>query len=127
MVVNNDSILIKVKCAECGAEFEMDATRMTWRQRYELEQGKLPRLCRACYITQKRAEEARAIDALNAELPALTGSEKQIAWAKQIRAKYYFTLQQTGDEHIQVALMPTESKWWIDNRNMLSDNNRRYG
>lgn len=41
------------------------------------------RLCPDCYRAQQLAKATEA----NAELPALTGTEKQISWAEQIRAK----------------------------------------
>jgi hypothetical protein len=43
------------------------------------------RLCPECYRAQQLAKATEANEA--AGLPALTGSEKQITWAEQIRAK----------------------------------------
>lgn len=93
-------------------------------------------LCPECYKAQKQAEVARA----NEGLVALTGSDKQVAWAMEIRGKYLADLierlEQTAKarfatvdaDRLQVALEAakanartlvnkvTEAKWWIDNQ-----------
>lgn len=47
-------------------------------------------------------------------LPALTGSAKQIAWAKDIRARV-----KAKDPKHYALKKSTRAKWWIDNRNQL--------
>ena len=93
-------------------------------------------VCPECYKAQKQAEVAKA----NEGLVALTGSEKQVAWAMEIRGKYLADLierlEQTAKarfanvdaDRLQVALEAakanarilvnkvTEAKWWIDNQ-----------
>lgn len=42
-------------------------------------------ICSECY----KAKKAKENEEINAKLPILEGSEKQIEWAKNIRLKYY--------------------------------------
>lgn len=51
-------------------------------------------------------------------LPALTGSDKQIAWAEKIRFDAMRWNYKHGWEFGEkdIAILPTEAKWWIDNR-----------
>lgn len=72
-------------------------------------------LCPAC-----RAAEAQT-QAKDAGMPVLTGSEKQVGWASDIRAKAITDLRERvgGEqaERIIAALIPhATAKWWIDNR-----------
>ena len=77
----------------------------------------------------KKAQLKAKVDSITEEknLPELSGSEKQIAWAKEIRAlyvEYYDTIAQ--NEKISKPEMltvirdwlvgHTDSKFWIDNR-----------
>lgn len=52
----------------------------------------------------------------NNDLPALEGSEKQIAWAENIRAKFAASLALTGEKMPDGIFFETSAKWWIDNR-----------
>jgi len=90
------------------------------------------RLCPDCYRAQQLAKATEA----NAELPALTGSEKQISWAEQIRAEIIGELIElenvvaasdaTGPDveakKLQIAAAAatlranTSATYWIDNR-----------
>ena len=91
------------------------------------------RLCYECYKKQQAEEAAKAT--ADANLPELTGSEKQIAWATDIRAKaapVIAAMQARIKEHAkkspnQTAAMQivldelraqTSAKWWIDNRDV---------
>ena len=47
-------------------------------------------ICPICYA----AEQSANVDAASADLPELTGSEKQVAWARKIRVK---VLKQVDD------------------------------
>lgn len=84
-------------------------------------------VCPECYKAQKQAEVAKA----NEGLVALTGSEKQVAWAMDIRGKYAeecaakaARLAEIDAARAQYALdtiralmnKVTEAKWWIDNQ-----------
>lgn len=84
--------------------------------------------CRTCFVTTKQVEQAEAavrdsaaIAHLN--LPPLTGSDRQVAWATTLRASRLCALSaKTGTEgngH-QVCVVVIDAKWWIDHR-ALSD------
>lgn len=98
--------------------------------------------CTACYKARKDAAHAEETAAAKAKadeenLPNLTGSEKQIKWALAIRAKKFEALDNRlaemntkTDEQQQrknqiacqaarnVLARKTESRFWIDNRNV---------
>lgn len=90
--------------------------------------------CPAC----RAADKAKRFEAVEIEngLPSLTGTEKQIAWARGIRAEKideiqeYFTQVRTRapadkmellEEQIAVTMQAlaekTGASWWIDSRN----------
>lgn len=86
-----------------------------------------PWMCPGCYKEYARAEARRkndeAISATGATLPQLTGTEKQVAWAEDIRAeavaKAIKRLKDDVDKPAIVADLcagKTEAKWWIDSR-----------
>jgi hypothetical protein len=72
---------------------------------------------------------AEHVAACSLDLPALVGSEKQVKWAQDIRAKVIGTLgangikwdailAMSGDDKVKAELdkiMQTSAKWWIDN------------
>ncbi len=92
------------------------------------------RICRECWIAAQTAKAAEA----SSELPALTGSEKQINWALQLRVtrlnelKEFFAKKETlclaqkpedisklielRDRVISLAIGHTDAKFWIDSR-----------
>lgn len=77
------------KCAECGDQVYFNVgknRRETDRHAAWLEsQG---RLCEECDAKQRQAHNAQcAEENAAAGLPALTGSEKQVAWAESIRSQ----------------------------------------
>lgn len=76
-------------------------------------------VCADCY----RAEQLAAAQKATADLPALTGSPKQIAWATKIRAKLVTQITEItaritdkafGDMVRGKILSQTDSRWWID-------------
>ena len=85
--------------------------------------------CEEC----RRAEQAAAVAEAKAErgLQALTGSEKQIAWADQIREAAYCRLdeltefvtneqaKQMVEKWKQCMEAETTAAWWIDHRHQL--------
>ena len=76
--------------------------------------------CRACFAADKRSEQAEfgataSTTIAHMALPALIGSERQIAWASTIRAKRLAVLIAAGDQHCHHV---TEAKWWIDHRDV---------
>jgi hypothetical protein len=71
-------------------------------------------MCSTCYKAQKEAEHKAEMDAYkSAELPALTGTPKQIAWAEKIRLEAYNSYANRGFEYIASE---TSAAWWIDRR-----------
>ena len=141
---------VKLICKACGNEF-------TWRRechsRRDADSSEAwaranITLCPKCAAKARReaeaAELAEAVKALPVELPDnLTGSEKQIAWAKDIRAKYVVMLakgcwasepQEILPYHYKVMDMllaeHPEAKWWIDHLEELGsghEGRRIYG
>ncbi len=82
-------------------------------------------LCPACYRAKKEAEAAE----LFGELPPLTGSPKQVAWAEKLRRGAIIELQKEVEhansqefrEYLiavsrRILSERTEAKWWIDNK-----------
>lgn len=70
---------------------------------------------------------------LGLQLPELEGSEKQITWAQSIREKAIANLVKTQKptelEVIQCvleshSLLPTQAKWWIENRTTIDSSLR---
>ena len=137
-------------CKECGREFTHRNSCGNRRLADEHESWERENitLCPECWKKARReaeaAELAEAVKALPVELPDnLTGSEKQIAWAKEIRAKYVVMLakgcwasepQEILPYHYKVMDMllteHPEAKWWIDHREVLDsghEGRRIYG
>lgn len=92
---------------------------------------------RPCQDCHRKQQQERAAEA-NKGLPALVGTEKQIAWAEQIRAKAASSLlpiREMIDARrdleptqanviitvIDNALAQTDSRYWIDNRDASFD------
>lgn len=85
--------------------------------------------CRTCFIAHKQSEQAAAAARDGAatarlELPPLTGSDRQVAWAMTIRAGRLASLVGSSaaadNDALQTCLTVTNAKWWIDHRD-LSD------
>ena len=115
-----------VQCVECKTEYRVQMYgKMTAR---EYRVANWSGLCDDC----KAAEGRKAGDANTAAgLVALTGSEKQIAWAEQIRAKLLplyvdFVgvqapkLDAENAKKLNAVLdmvkAETSASWWIDHR-----------
>lgn len=108
------------KCAVCGEVYTIEKKFKSSPEAYNWEQsmsGIEGGMCKKCYRNKKNAENVAAVEAYN--LVELTGSEKQIAWANNIRAK--LTLEaiknvEAKNELLQMINTKTTAKWWIDNR-----------
>ena len=79
------------------------------------------RKCASCYRTgkaAKAAEQAMSDEAALADiaLPALTGSERQVAWAENIRSQRLAATVRKDLEAARRFSAQAEAKWWIDNR-----------
>lgn len=86
--------------------------------------------CTAC----KRGEATQAAAKANSALPALEGTDKQIAWAETIRATQVAKLTELRDRLVKIANSPevaakvetiiaaeinrTKASEWIDTRDM---------
>jgi hypothetical protein len=74
------------------------------------------RVCSKCY-KEKMQSERRIIVA---DLPMLNGTEKQTAWANNLRAKLIQKFpEQTQEVKQAVAVLPLDAKWWIDHRDEI--------
>lgn len=92
------------------------------------------KLCPACFTTQQEAtrrETQEAAKSANAAdgLAALTGSEKQIAWAETLRADRLAAMEAMLATYTQApaelvaairtwARQQTAATWWIDHRDL---------
>ena len=88
------------------------------------------RLCPACYRAERLAQDEALLTDM--PLPALTGTDKQVAWARQIRAEVLLVLIAYADnpryvpEHDTIlaatrrlADAQTTARWWIDHMSDL--------
>ena len=84
-------------------------------------------LCRICFIAGRREEQATLAAQAEAavahlDLPKLSGSDRQIAWATTIRASGLAALVADiagmDDEALTPCLEITDAKWWIDHRDL---------
>lgn len=121
---------VTLTCPDCGCEFIKSKTCCNRREADEWEAWVAshgPWMCPGCYKEHARAEERRkneeAIAATGATLPPLTGSEKQVAWAEDIRANAIATAVKSLKDDVDKAAIiadlcagKTEAKWWIDAR-----------
>lgn len=70
--------------------------------------------CAGCVATRTRAQARRAAEL---GLPQLSGSERQVAWANDLRIR---AVDRHGLRAVIVAVThEVESTWWIANRNRL--------
>lgn len=96
------------------------------RKKTWLEQNAL---CPDCQKKQRERETQKALAATaNLDLPALTGSRKQIEWARGIRAKKVEEaaifldpklpkeIQEKADKFYHWYISHTDASWWIDHR-----------
>ena len=92
-------------------------------------------MCSECYTKNKEAEEkakqeeekAKQEEAQkNLNLVELAGTEKQIAWATDIRRTAIAVVMKRvtlNDKFINVVNSKSDAKWWIENRNDFSSFN----
>ena len=97
--------------------------KIAWFEKYGL--------CSCCYKAEQQAKAAARAAAW--ELPALTGSPKQIAWAERIRSDFFaeFEEMEKEDGHstaeaaekdarfgqfLSWVKSQTESRFWIDHK-----------
>ena len=127
----------------CGHEGEVELFGPSRVRQQKIRSIEKYELCPEC-AAKKRAEDAAKAAAENAanDLPALTGSEKQIAWAEQIRAQAVKAITEYADRQrtapnapenairaLEIATQEifanTSASFYINNRNdMLTVFNR---
>jgi len=125
--------MITIICAVCGHEFRHSKTcyNRDDATRYEDWARDNITTCPECYAKAQRAKERAKLDAQTAEaqqtlegmtLSDLTGTDKQIAWATDIRVRAAATCKVAGGNEKFWAMFNgmTDAKWWIDNRDELS-------
>lgn len=117
----------------CGHQGRVIITGTKEERKRKYEWYENVALCPECYKKQKEAErEKQHQEALlkTAGLPELTGTEKQIKWAIDIRAKALEkwekckeanTPEEPAPEFVkfvenEIFAGKTEAKWWIENR-----------
>lgn len=130
---------VKLICKACGNEFVWSKKCYSRRDADSSEDWARANitLCPECAAKARReaeaAKQAEAVKGLSVELPDnLTGSDKQIAWAKDIREKYALMIQREyvneADDDLRVYYVKvldaiivenSSAKWWIDNRDSL--------
>lgn len=75
------------------------------------------KVCAAIANDQGIPSESDLEDALSwAECATFQGSQKQINWAKAIAAEHVMAIALA---HKQGKQVPTDAKWWIDNRDNI--------
>ena len=121
-------------CATCGDVFTVSATKYNRREANQWEEWASTYYdeCTECWKKRKdaerQAENAAAKESAEKQgWPALTGSEKQVAWANSIREKSISKWRSMlkGDaaaafEEFLPWLLTTRSSavWWIDHRDV---------
>ena len=136
---------ITCTCPECGTTFTWSVVCHNRREAdnwesYHADEA-TTRLCPECYrkaAAARREQEREAENAAAAEtagklgLPALTGTEKQVAWATTIRQQAIDNallasagrtssgMTDKGRAFVAgiLAKMPAEASWWIDHRDI---------
>lgn len=117
---------ITCNCKKCGAEFQRVVYASAEK---EIEWAKADSLCRDCWYAEKKAAEAAEKSekiAVFGEMPALTGTPKQIRWAEDIRREALVKLAEFMETSKRQPKNPaetpiamwlrshTEARWYID-------------
>lgn len=109
-------------CAVCGNDFEIKVKRRNSEEAASFEEwaAKNITVCRDCERKMKKKEDhERALENSDG-LPTLEGTEKQIAWAFDIRGKFTdfsFLDDRSKGFFIEHYLKgKTSAKWWIDHQ-----------
>lgn len=90
-------------------------------ERFAILERMKTELCPEC--SDKLAEDKCIEMEGEYNLPGLTGSEKQIKWARQIRRNIVCDMvkENMSNEEFKSVVRHTTASWWIDNRNMDCD------
>ncbi|WP_267381480.1 MULTISPECIES: hypothetical protein [unclassified Sphingomonas] len=90
----------------------------------EAQARKLARMkCKPCFKASKKAKADIQADLdrttlSGVDLPALTGSDRQVAWAATIRLERLAALHRTLPARTAAFAPVTDAKWWIDHRGL---------
>lgn len=125
-------VSIRIKCEACEQEFVHSKICYNRDEaaKYEDWARNNITVCPTCYSKAMRAAERAKIDAAteaareqigDMNFSELEGSEKQIAWAEDIRARAAAICKKAGATEKFWALFneKTSAKWWIDNREFM--------
>ena len=116
----------------CGHDETVSLVGRHRDREWRLENVEPSKLCSECYQAEltKQRERENAEAAKDMNLPALTGTEKQVAWAETIRQQLLadldsFIYRSTRGEMnpqllgaLEQVKSRAEARWWIDNRGM---------
>jgi len=123
---------VTVTCPECGEEWRWSVNCYNRREAEEWEakhEGE-ERLCKACWKAEREEERnaARRENRAKAEeltakagktLVRLTGSDKQVAWAEDIRARVLVEVMEANPsakvDVLDILNLEPEARFWIDN------------
>lgn len=120
-------------CKKCGQKFEVRVKRSNRRDACSFEQWAAENIteCPECRDARKTAGRQAYAEKVLAPytLPALKGSQKQIAWAEKLREKALpkWIEWLGGSDEVDVTALQwvisrhTDCRWWIDNRNVLTN------
>lgn len=141
------------QCPACDATVTVSGRNRSEADRFAAYKEKRGDVCRDCerkafQATHDAAVAAAAVDPLNAVLPTLSGTEKQVAWAQALRLEALPMIEQATTEAIEaiassnlsqaaVAEMVdamhllsqevrgrVEASYWIDSRHLSMTNHR---
>ena len=98
----------------CGHTQAMDLVGKTSERERKISYFERSGICSECYMAQQESKKAAELSVYNsANLPALTGTPKQIEWANKIRCEKYQMFANRGFEHVANE---STAVWWIDHR-----------
>lgn len=123
---------ITLTCSKCGKEFEITVhgfNRTDCDRKVEYY-GKDPTgICPECkkeaWVEEQKAKNKAAVENLGYTLPELTGSEKQIKWANDLRARYALATEKSDCYFTEFAYSifrraifngVTSARQWIEMR-----------
>lgn len=130
-------VKIELVCECCGEKFVHThfCNNRDAADSYEEWAKENIKVCSECYSKNKQAEEkakqaeekAKQKEAQSdLNLSELSGTEKQIAWAADIRRKAIAIVMNRvtlNEKFISAVNAKSEAKWWIENRNDFSSFN----
>lgn len=135
-------VKLTLTCSECGNEFIHThyVNNRTSAESYEDWARENITVCPDCYRNAIKANERATRDEevkhgrlkiaeIGLELPPLTGTEKQVAWADSIRTRAVGIFADAGAKEKAWDLIKskTEAKFWIDIRDYVTTNGHPAG